>query len=146
MLVGGDAAAPVVADGDGAHGHGVEAGHDGVAHAFHVAGLGIDHALLHTQRLLADAFYAGEHFYGLVEIGGRIEATVHIDYDKAFGLAVEHAAEGGEIIHLGQIHELEIDGVVEMAHGVDVEETQLHGLVVAEFKGGCGYAGVAHNQ
>ena len=39
-----------------------------------------------------------------------------------------------KIVGFAEIHELDVDGVIEMAEHVDVVESELHGLMMAEFE------------
>ena len=70
MLEAEEGGAPVVGDGGAGGGGGVEAGHHGLSHTFHIAGLCVVDALLQDETVLRDVPHGSGHGERFVEVAG----------------------------------------------------------------------------
>lgn len=63
-----------------------------------------------------------------------MEIAIDIGHNDSELVMIETAFDKlVEVVGLSEIHELDVDGVIEVAEHVDIVEPELHGLVMAEF-------------
>lgn len=115
----------------------VEAGHNNASDAFNLSGFGFNHALFHSDASRADVCYLCPYIDIFAEESRSEEVDVHVCDNKVEVVHVDFMTDyRREVVYFGEIHEHEIDIVVEVPEHVDVGEPNLHGNAVAE--GECG--------
>lgn len=63
-----------------------------------------------------------------------MEIAVDIGHNDSELVMIETAFDKlVEVVGLAEIHELDVDGVIEVTEHVDVVESELHGLAMAKF-------------
>lgn len=123
----GEGGAPMVGNGDGSGGSGIEVDEHGGGHALDFARVGITHLLHQCEALVAHLDALRKHLNGLGEHGGTKEVHIDIGNDEAavvdFEAIVGHP---GEVVDLCEVEEGEIGIVVHMLVHIVVGVTQLH--------------------
>ena len=127
-LVGDDGVAPYLGQRGGLIGLGVEVNHDGGAGGLEFACVAVDEVLQEREALVSQMGALCEYLDRLLEDGGHEETAVHVGNDNGGFAPVDVGVdlETGEVFGLGEVKELEIDRVVDVAEGVDVVEAELH--------------------
>lgn len=112
---------------------GIESGHYYTSDAFDLPGGGFDNALFHAHASRSDVSYLCPYVDFLTEECRRKEVDVHVCDNEVEIVHVYLVSDyGGEVVDFRQIHEHEVDIVVEVSEHVDVGETNLHWNAVAE--------------
>lgn len=127
---------PIGMNSAGRVGFGVESGHNHPAHGFCFAGLGFNHALLHADAFGADVRDLSPNVYVFAEECGLEEVYVHVCHYEVEIVHVDFPpCDCGEIVDFGEVHEHEVNVVVEVPEHIDVGEAYLHRHAVAEGEG-----------
>ena len=126
-LEGDDGVAPDLGQGCWQVGFGVEVDHDGGAGGLEFACVAVDEVLQEREALVPQVGALCEYLDGFLEDGGDEETAVHVGNDNGWFAPVDVGVdlETGEVFGLGEVKELEIDRVVDVAQGVNVIEAQL---------------------
>ena len=107
---------------------GIKINHDGSASGFQFPCVAVHQVLQQRQTLVAQAGALCEHLNGFLEQGGHKKTAVHVGNDDGRFAPVDISLDlqTCKIFSLGQVKELEINRIVDVAQGVDVVKAQLH--------------------